>query len=127
MNKERLNEFKASLLTFVVKVLVLVVILVVALDVYMPGRQDMQDLAQRVLTERNKLYLLGFVQNPAALYMTSEIAEKQGFLDSARRDMELAVGLVDLHAADKRSTKRYYDRLEALKSKTGEIQQGKQK
>jgi hypothetical protein len=74
---------------------------------------------KKVFTERNKLLLLGLVQNPAALYKASEIAEKQGFLEAARRDMELAVGLVELHPADKRVAKRYYDRLEALKIKPG--------
>ena len=117
MNKEKLQEVKASIMIFMVKFLIFTVVLVVVLDSYLPSRQDLHASIQQVLTERTKLYLLGIVQNPAVLYMTSELAERNGFLDSAKRDMELAVGLVELHSADKRAAKRYYDRLEMLNAK----------
>jgi len=65
--------------------------------------------------ERTKLYILSFVQNPMALYKTSEIAERENKFDSAVRDMELAIGLLEMHNADKQVIRRYSDRLEKLK------------
>src|SRR5882672_5362812 len=102
MNREKLQEAKASILIFVAKLFVFTVVFVVVLESYLPSRQDLHESAQRVLTERNKLYLLGFVQNPTVLYMTSELAEKQGFPEAAKRDMELAIGLIELHTTDRR-------------------------
>ena len=65
--------------------------------------------------ERTKLYILSLVQNPAVLFKTSEIAEREGALDSAIRDIELAIGLLELHGADKQVIKRYNARLDMLK------------
>jgi hypothetical protein len=119
MSDEKAREMRNSVLAFAIKVLVFFVVLVMALEILLPSVEDMNESVRKVLPDRNKLYLLGLVQNPAALYMTSEIAEKQGFPDSAKRDMELAVGLLELHTADKQVLKRYNDRLAALKRSTG--------
>jgi hypothetical protein len=67
-----------------------------------------------VKDERNKLYALNFVQNPAALYKASEIEERNGKLSNAIRNMELAIGLMEMNGADKQVIKRYNDRLDKL-------------
>lgn len=66
--------------------------------------------------EGAKLYILSFVQNPAALQKTSELAERNGQLESAMRNMELAIGLLEMHNADKQVIKRYNERLDKLKA-----------
>lgn len=117
MNNEQAQGTRNPVVVFTVKVAIFFAVLVVALQLVLPGADEVDQLLKRVLTERNKALAMGLVQNPAALYKASELAEQQGFPDAAIRDMELAVGLVELHAADKRVMKRYSDRLEALRSK----------
>ena len=77
--------------------------------------QIKQSLVANFKNERTKLYILSLVQNPAVLFKTSEIAEREGALDSAIRDIELAIGLLELHGADKQVIKRYNARLDMLK------------
>jgi hypothetical protein len=102
---------------FAAKAAIVVVLLGVLLEVFLP---DMHEVGERVgknfRNERAKLYMLSFVQNPVALYKTSEIAERDSKLDSAVRDMELAIGLLEMHSADKQIIKRYSDRLDKLKA-----------
>ena len=64
--------------------------------------------------EKTKLYALSFIQNPAVLYKVSEIEEHNGKLGNAIRAMELAIGLLEMHGAEKHVIKRYQDRLEKL-------------
>ncbi len=118
MSDEQAREIGKSVLAFTIRLVVFFVVLVIALEFLLPSAEEMNEQVKKVLSERNKIYLLGFVQNPAALYMNSEAAEKQGFLDSAKRDMELAIGLLELHGADKQVLKRYNDRLAELKRKS---------
>lgn len=75
-----------------------------------------EKLAKNLKSERGKLYILSFIQNPMALYKSSEVAEREGHLDSAIRDMELAIGLLEMHNADKQVIKRYNGRLEKLQA-----------
>lgn len=118
MNDEKSQDRRNPVVVFAVKLVIFFAVLVVAFQFLPPSFDELEQPIKRLLTERNKILLLGLVQNPAALYKASELAEKQGFPDAALRDMELAVGLVELHTTDKRVAKRYYDRLEALKSKS---------
>ena len=78
-------------------------------------RTDQDYIVATFKNERTKLYILSLVQNPAVLFKTSEIAEREGALDSAIRDIELAIGLLELHGADKQVIKRYNARLDMLK------------
>src|SRR5437879_3820065 len=55
------------------------------------------DKLKRFETPTTKLILLSFIQNPRALLKISEIEEDEGKLDNATREMELAVGLLELH------------------------------
>lgn len=72
---------------------------------------------KRLETPKTKLYLLSFVQNPQALYKISEMDEAEGKIDNAIREIELAIGLLEMHGADKQVIQRYNDRLTKLKSK----------
>jgi hypothetical protein len=47
-----------------------------------------------------KLFALGLVQNPAALYKYSEVEEAARETDNAIREMELAIGLLEMHNAN---------------------------
>jgi hypothetical protein len=73
-------------------------------------------VSKLVKNERVRLYALGLIQNPAALYKASEVAEREGSMDVATRDMQLAIGLLELHNADKQVLKRYINRLEKIQA-----------
>lgn len=127
MEENKPNNSLRSFWMFTAKAVVITILLALFLDAYIPDFYEIrEDLSQQksalktkvanvLKEERTKLYVLSFVQNPAALYKTSEIAEHDGRLDSAMRDMELAIGLLEMHNADKQVIKRYNDRLEKLK------------
>ena len=47
----------------------------------------------------------------------SETDESKGNLPNAIRDMEVAIGLLEMHGANNQTIKRYSDRLAMLKAK----------
>ncbi|GEM_PF-3028355 len=128
MEEKKSNNSLRSFWMFVAKAVVITILLALFLDAFIPDfSQIREDLSQQkaalkvkvanaLKDERTKLYVLSFVQNPAALYKTSEIAERDGKLENAMRDVELAIGLLEMHGADKQVIKRYNDRLDKLKS-----------
>ena len=120
MTEEKIREITTLLVIFTGKLLIFAVVSLATIEFCLPSLQEMNAPIKKALAnERNKLFLLGFIQNPAALYKVSEIDEKSGHIDSAKREMELAVGLVEIQTSDKQVIKRDYDRLEALKRKSG--------
>jgi hypothetical protein len=74
-------------------------------------------VAKTTFTEKNSIILLGFIQNPAALEKASIISEKKDRLDRAIVEMELAIGLLELHSASPAILARYNNRLKHLQSK----------
>ena len=69
--------------------------------------------------EKTKVLMLSFIQNPEALYKLSEIEERKGSIRSAIRDVELAMGLLEMHGADRQAVKRYSNRVIQLKALEG--------
>jgi hypothetical protein len=65
--------------------------------------------------ERTQIYALGLIQNPAALYQISLLDESKKQYGGAIRHMQFAIGLLEMHGAEKAVLKKYQDRLEALK------------
>lgn len=126
--EEQKKEGRFDIWPLAVKTIVILIIIGVFLDFLLPdfSRIKMEvstgvarfkaQVDKNLKDERTKLYVLSFVQNPAALQKTSEIAEREGKIDSAIRDMELAIGLLEMHNADKQVIKRYYERVAKLKS-----------
>jgi hypothetical protein len=66
--------------------------------------------------EKTRVALMSFIQNPAALYRASEIDEKAGKLNDAVMEMQLAIGLLEMHNANQLVIKRYATRMEHLNS-----------
>lgn len=74
-------------------------------------------LSKTFKEERTQLHLLSFIQNPAVLYKTSVMDEEAGKLKEAIRDMELAIGLLEMHGASSSVIARYNERLLKLQNK----------
>jgi hypothetical protein len=96
--------------SFTIKVIVVCIAIVALIQVILPDFSKLK----RFDTPINKTYALSFVQNPEALYMTSEYWEEQRKYDNAIRDMRLAIGILEMHTADASVIKRYHDRLTYL-------------
>lgn len=127
LDHEKLGETKISALEnfglFAAKAVFITILFSVVLDLFLPDFSKWHDLFQNtnaltepLKNERTKFYLLSFVQNPVALYKAAEIYEREGKIDKAILNIEMAIGLLELHNADKQVVKRYYERLNTLKS-----------
>lgn len=122
MEEKRIDILQLPFVAFGVKAILITALLVIVLDSLLPDWEGLYQKSSALKVgvdkalsdERNKLYALSFVQNPAALHKASEIEERNGKLSNAIRDMELAIGLLEMNGADKQVIKRYNDRLDKL-------------
>jgi len=68
-------------------------------------------------TDQNKYITLTLIQNPRILWKMSETDESKGNLPNAIRDMEVAIGLLEMHGARLEVLQIYQNRLQALENK----------
>ena len=68
-------------------------------------------------TDQNKYIALTLIQNPRILWKMSETDESKGNLPNAIRDMEAAIGLLEMHGARLEVLQIYQNRLQALENK----------
>ena len=112
-NKEQLLIKPSDIGTFAIKTGIVLIGIFILADFLLPDFSNIKGLE----TPKSKLILASFVQNPRALLKISEIEEAEGKFDNARREMELAIGLLEMHGADKQVIQKYSDRLNNLMSK----------
>ena len=71
-----------------------------------------------VRKDQNKLRLTGlFTTNPAVHMKVSYLREEAGDIKGAMMEIELAIGLLELHSAERAVRSRYEARLEELRRK----------
>ena len=106
----------AGLFAFTVRALIVVMVIAIALAALMP---DVPGVVKREFRrEEVRIRLLGLItSNPAVHMRISHIREQKGDLQGALDELELAIGLFELHAADKRAPERYVTRRDELKQK----------
>ena len=68
-------------------------------------------------TDQNKNIALTLIQNPRILWKMSETDESKGNLQNAIRDMEVAIGLLEMHGARLEVLQTYQNRLQTLENK----------
>ena len=68
-------------------------------------------------TDQNKYIALTLIQNPGILWKMSETDESKGNLQNAIRDMEVAIGLLEMHGARLEVLQTYQNRLQTLENK----------
>ena len=68
-------------------------------------------------TDQNKYITLTLIQNPRILWKMSETDESKGNLPNAIRDMEVAIGLLEMHGARLEVLQTYQNRLQTLENK----------
>ena len=109
--------------SFALKLIIALVLLYTFFDILLPDFSDIQNfissknkiISAKINEKQNQFYLLGLVQNPAAFYRSSEIHEANGRLDKAIRDMDLAIGLLEMNGANQTVIERYTNRLSMLR------------
>ena len=112
-SEKQLLSNSSGLGAFAIKAGIVLVVLLILADLLLPDFSELKKLE----SPKTKLLLLSFVQNPQALFKISEIEEDEGKTDNAIREMELAVGLLEMHGASKQVIQKYADRIKYLKSK----------
>jgi hypothetical protein len=116
-NKNTFVEFFIKTLIFFVFTTLFLAFFVPEIDLSEKFRFFKKEISKPFKDERTQLHLLSFIQNPAVLYKTSVMDEEEGKLKEAVRDMELAIGLLEMHGASSSVLARYNERLLKLKNK----------
>jgi len=108
-----LKELFVSTVDFSIKAAIVVILIALMIKSVSPDMDKWRKLDNPMTT----LMLLSLVNNPRALLKASEIEEGEGKLDQAVREMELAVGLLEMHGASEQTLSIYQNRLEKLRSR----------
>jgi hypothetical protein len=96
---------------FIIKTVIISISIIITINYVIPEIPKVPE------TERNKLILLSFVQNPYVLWRLSEIEQEKGNIKKATSYLEAAIGLMEMNGASDQSLKKYRDRLEKINSK----------
>lgn len=104
-----------NIITFTIKAAIVFTLFLVAIVFLLPDFPALSfSIKKAARDEKIRVTLLSFIQNPAALYRDSEIDEKNGKLESAVMEMQMAIGLLEMHSANQSVIRRYASRLEKL-------------
>jgi len=104
---------KTDIGKFFVKSLIVVAMIFGGMYSLMPDARVFKGLE----TDQNKYIALTLIQNPRILWKMSETDESKGNLPNAIRDMEVAIGLLEMHGARLEVLQTYQNRLQALENK----------
>jgi len=108
-NKEFIKiKLTESLVPFVLKTFVLFLFIAITVVATVPKYHE---------TERNKLILISFIQNPYVLWELSSIEERGGNNAKAVVYIEAAIGLLEMNGASEKALLKYQNKLNALKTK----------
>jgi len=105
------TDLSKGISNFIIKTVVVVAAITISLSLLTPEMPKVPE------TERNKLILLGFVQNPYVLWRLSAIEEEKGKLKNSITYIEAAIGLMEMNGASEKGIRKYKERLEELNSK----------
>ena len=106
-----LSAFSAGIPNFILKTVIVVTAITLTASSMIPEMPWIPE------TERNKLILLSFIQNPDVLWKLSVMEQENGNVKAATSYMEAAIGLMEMNGASDKSLKKYQERLEKINSK----------
>lgn len=93
---------------FILKTIIISTAIIMMADFLLP------DLPKIPKNEREKLFLLGFIQNPSVLWKLSVAQEEKDNIKEAITYMELSIGLLEMHGAPDKFLFKYNERLQFL-------------
>lgn len=114
-----------GLLAFTVRAVIVVIVVVGSLSAVLPDLRSIADSIKReVRQEHTRLRLTGLLTtNPQVHMRVSYIKESSGDIRGAIDEIDLAIGLLELHSTDKAAKDRYRMRLEELRKKLPSVKQ----
>jgi len=109
--------------SFALKLIIALIFLYTFFNILIPDFSDIENfisskhkiITAKINEKQNQFYFLGLIQNPAAFYRSSEIHEANGRFDKAIRDMDLAIGLLEMNGANQTVIERYTKRISNLR------------
>lgn len=115
------DELKKDLTVFSLKAFILIYIIYLFLP-SLPDVDQLNDLKAKLQkqfrNEQARIQLTGLLTtNPYVYWRVSEIMEQKGDIERAIEQMQLAIGLFELHPSDKEARQRYAARLKKLQKK----------
>lgn len=115
------DELKKDLTVFSLKAFILIYIIYLFLP-SLPDADQLNDLKAKLQkqfrNEQARIQLTGLLTtNPYVYWRVSEIMEQKGDIERAIEQMQLAIGLFELHPSDKEARQRYAARLKELQKK----------
>lgn len=115
------DELKKDLTVFSLKAFILLYIIYLFLP-SLPDADQLNDLKAKLQkqfrNEQARIQLTGLLTtNPYVYWRVSEIMEQKGDIERAIEQMQLAIGLFELHPSDKEARQRYAARLKELQKK----------
>ncbi len=115
------DELKRDLTVFSLKAFILTYIIYLFLP-SLPDVDQLNDLKVKLQkqfrNEQARIQLTGLLTtNPYVFWRVSEIMEQKGDIERAIEQMQLAIGLFELHPSDKEAKQRYAARLKELQKK----------
>ena len=107
-----------DIVNFLIKIIIVVSLVTASIEYLLPSKSDLDKLLPKIPeTERNKLIMMSFIQNPYVLSSLATMEEEKGNFKKAADFLEAAIGLMEMHGASEKSLKKYQDRLDKLKNK----------
>jgi len=112
LNDEHQNSFfSAPIGLFFTKTFIIIFGIYLLISFLLPDLSSLKKLE----TDQNKYIALSFIQNPRILLELSKSHEAKGHINSSIRDINVAIGLLELHNANKETMNFYNSRLIHLK------------
>ena len=107
-----------DIVNFLIKIIIVVSLVTASIEYLLPSKSDLDKLLPKIPeTERNKLIMMSFIQNPYVLSSLATMEEEKGNFKKAADFLEAAIGLMEMHGASEKSLKKYQGRLDKLKNK----------
>ena len=110
-SSEESLDFSKGIPNFILKTVTVTIAITLSISYLLPEMPKIPE------TQRNKLILLSFVQNPDVLWKLSIMEEEKGNNKNAVTFMEAAIGLMEMNGASDQSIRKYQERLEKINSK----------
>ena len=115
----------SGLVPFALRATIVAIAIAGAISALLPDISPTIESLKRALREESvRVRLTGLLtNNPAVHWKMSQIEEGKGNLTTATTEIELAIGLLELHSANKDVVARYTSRLKELQTKSSAKQQ----
>jgi hypothetical protein len=110
----------SGLVPFALRAMIIAIAIAGAISALLPDiRPSIESLKRALREESVRVRLTGLLtNNPAVHWRMSQIEEGKGNLATAIIEIELAIGLLELHSANKAVVDRYSNRLKELQAKS---------